>query len=81
VHVSNFEFRSSSFELPFSSFQLTLQTSLEPTWLVKRNLAVFPTGRKRLYNSGRKFPTGRKRVFKRAAPADKTSREQGCRSP
>jgi hypothetical protein len=39
---------------------LTSQSKLEPTCLVNRILASFPTGRKRFYKVGLPFPTGRK---------------------
>ena len=40
----------------------TLKASTKTRYVVKRNTAKFPTGRKRFYNSRRQFPAGRKLV-------------------
>ena len=66
--------RVSIFQFPVSSFRVTLQTSLEPTCLVKQNLAHFPAGSVKFYKFPPKFPTGRKACFRIAGQEDKIPR-------
>ena len=70
--------RVSIFQFPVSSFRFTLQTSLEPTCLVKQNLALFPAGSVKFYKFAPKFPTGRKAgrkaCFRIAGQEDKIPR-------
>ena len=65
--------RVSIFQFPVSSFRFTPQTSLEPTCLVKQNLALFPAGSVKFYKFAPKFPTGRKACFEIAGQTDKRS--------